>query len=130
MRKVYEIKGRDFCRVKFSHCGVPVNVDFTGGTILNGKNAQYITDNQFVQDAIESDARFGSLIICTAKFEDKPAVTEETVSAPTRNLKQVKSVKNMNDAVDWFAVKGEGFSNKEELDDLCEKYGVCFPNLK
>lgn len=130
MRKVYEIKGRDFCRVKFSNCGVPVNVDFTRGSVLNGKNAQYITDNQFVQDAIESDARFGSLIICTAKFEDKPVVTEETISAPTRNLKQVKSVKNMNDAVDWFAVKGEAFRSKEELDDLCEKYGVCFPNLK
>ena len=129
MRKVYEMKGKDCCRIRLTHCGVPVNIDFTRGSVLNGKNAQFITDNQFVQDAIESDARFGSLIICTSKIEDKPAVSEEVI-APTRNLKQVKSVKNMNDAVDWFAVKGEAFRSKEELDDLCEKYGVCFPNLK
>lgn len=126
------MKGKDCCRIRFTHCGVPVNVDFTRGSVLNGRNAQFITDNKFVQDAIESDSRFGSLIICTSKIEDAPAVVaaEETAPSSARNLKQVKSVKNMNDAVDWFAVKGEAFRSKEELDDLCEKYGVCFPNLK
>lgn len=130
MKKIYEIKGKDTARVKFIYCGVPVSVDFVGGNVLNGKNAHYITDSKFVQDAIENDGRFGSFIVCTAKYDDEPKVEAKAESATARPTKAVKTVKNMNDAVDWFAAKGEGFATKEELDDLCEKYGVSFPNMK
>lgn len=128
MKKVYEIKGKDSCRVKVVYCGASVVVDFTNGAVIHGRNARYITDNKFVQDAIESDPRFGSLIICAEVYGAPEVKAKE--SAPIRNVKAVKSVKNTNDAIDWFASKGEVFTNKEELDALCEKYGVEFPNLK
>jgi hypothetical protein len=131
MRKVYEAKGKDSCRVKLNYCGVGVTINFVNGTVLNGKNAQYITDNQFVQDAIEHDSRFGTFIICTATYGDAPkSDSVSAVSHPSKPTKEVKTVKDMNGVVDWFARKGEAFSNDAELADLCEKYGVSFPNLK
>ena len=57
---------------------------------------------------------------------------EVKVEAPSTEeaYEMVKSVKSVNDAVAYFAEKGEQFSSDEELAALKDKYKVAFPNLK
>lgn len=53
--------------------------------------------------------------------EDAPAQDSYTA---------IESVKNVNDAIDFFSEKGEAFSTDEELAALKDKYKVSFPNYK
>lgn len=56
--------------------------------------------------------------------------TETKEEKPADVLTPVESVKNVNDAIDFFAEKGEVFSTDEELAALKDKYKVTFPNYK
>ena len=56
---------------------------------------------------------------------------EPKAEAPAEDAyEQVKTVKTVNDAIAYFAEKGEQFSSDEELAALKDKYKVAFPNLK
>ena len=56
---------------------------------------------------------------------------EPKAAAPAEaEYEAVKTVKSVNDAVAYFAEKGEQFSTDEELSALKDKYKVTFPNLK
>lgn len=88
LRKRYEIRGMDACRVVMSHYGVQVIVEFKNGNIANNVNASYSTDNQFIQDAIENDERFESgriILTQVSRIEEKkPKVkVAEVKEAPT-----------------------------------------------
>lgn len=88
LRKRYEIRGMDACRVVMFHYGVQVTVEFKNGNIANNVNASYSTDNQFIQDAIENDERFESdriILTQVSRIEEKkPKVkVAEVKEAPT-----------------------------------------------
>ena len=92
LRKRYEIKGMDACRVVMFHYGVQVTVEFKNGNIANNVNASYSTGNRFIQDAIENDERFesGRIILTQVSRikEEKPKVkpkvkVAEVKEAPT-----------------------------------------------
>lgn len=88
LRKRYEIKGMDACRVVMFHYGVQVTVEFKNGNIANNVNASYSTGNRFIQDAIENDERFESdriILTQVSRIEEKkPKVkVAEVKEAPT-----------------------------------------------
>lgn len=55
---------------------------------------------------------------------------KEEAAPKAEAYEEVKSVKNVNDAIAYFQEKGEIFSSDEELAALKDKYKVTFPNLK
>lgn len=133
--KIYEIAGKDVCRLRTVYCGVPVNMEFKGGDYANRKNAQLRTANPFVQDAIESDPRFGSIIrlayvdgekVGGLKKDAKPQQAAPTSSKP----KEIKTVKNVNDAIAYFTKQGEAVDSEAQIEILMEKYNVSFPTWK
>ena len=137
--KVYEMIGRDACKIRTVYCGVPINMEFKGGSFANKRNASLSTSNKFVQDAIESDPRFGTLIRLThedgQKVTAKPSATAQAksprVTRPSsKKTASVESVRNVNDAIDYFASKGEKVTGEDMIEALKEKYNVTFPNLK
>lgn len=160
IRKRYELLGMNSCKMNFNFCRIPVTVTFANGNIANHVNASYTTDNQFIQDAIEDDKRFKAGTIrlvqsnVIADENPKPAEKKEPeqgrivrpAPAPAKENSKgkaekkeenagdaytvVDSVKNVNDAIDFFSEKGEVFSTDEELAALKDKYKVKFPNYK
>ena len=63
MNKRYEAVGLNAARFVFRHRGVNVTARFEGGYKILGRNAILETDNPIVQAAIESDKRFGKMIV-------------------------------------------------------------------
>ena len=45
-------------------------------------------------------------------------------------VKEVKTVKNVNDAIDYFAKMGYKVESDEMLDELKDKLNISFPNMK
>ena len=155
VKKVYELMGMDSCFISFTYCRMNVSVNFTGGNTANHLNARYITDNPFIQDAIENDKRFqlGKIRIMQStviedetpevKQEEKqvekrrvvrkpssPIIAEQAAAIASANLEKVEDVRNINDAIAYFAEKGETISDKKDLAALKKKYNVEFPNFK
>lgn len=72
-----------------TYMGVSITLKFNAGFGINGtKVGQLITSNQFVQDAIEHDPRFGSMFILSRVYDNQ---TEEPVDE--YELKQVTAAK-------------------------------------
>lgn len=140
-RKVYELKGMNGYRLITTFMGVNVDAEFKGGNTLHGIGGRLVTSNPFVQDALEADNRFGSLYVLKETYADEPdnkktksAAKNSTNSkakepAAEGKAKAVKSVKTFNDACDYFANEGEVCDTAEDVESLCAKYGVTFPNL-
>ena len=47
-----------------------------------------------------------------------------------KKVKEVKTVKNVNDAIDYFAKMGYKVENDDMLEELKDKLSVSFPNMK
>lgn len=93
MTKVYELKGMDACKLQVTYLGIKVNLEFKNGNFLNNKRARVVTNNPFVQDAIEHDRRFGSLILLAEQIEEKPSVVveEEEEPRPKKPTKKLRT---------------------------------------
>lgn len=131
--KTYELVGKDNCMLRTVYCGTRVSMEFKGGNFINGKNALLRTSNPFVQDAIEHDSRFGSSIRLVSSFEsgNDTAAPVKGGSAPvSKKAKEVRSVKNVNDAIDYLAKMGYKVESDEMLGELMEKLNVSFPNMR
>ena len=128
MRKIYILdngmSAGKFCTV---FCGVKVNMEFKGGNPANGIKASLCTDNPFAQDAIEFDSRFGKDIKLFKAFDGDE---REPIKAVASSPKEVKKVKNTNDAIAYFAAMGETVESDDDLSSLCLKYNLSFPNMK
>ena len=61
----------DYCKISTTYLGVKVNIEFKGGCISDKKNAQVITDSEFVQDAIEHMKSFGKKVVLLRTIVDK-----------------------------------------------------------
>lgn len=132
MTKIYELAGKDRCQIFTVYCGIRVNVEFRGVVGGTGRS-QYKTSDRFVQDALEHDFRFGSLYKLIHSF-DETKVEEVKKAAEEaeepRRLKNINSVKSLNDALVYFGRKGELAETDEDVKTLMDKWGVAFPNWK
>lgn len=157
MTKVYELVGMDACKMQITYCGTKINLEFKNGNFLNGKRASLVTSNQFVQDAIENDSKFGNMIKLVAihgqkseSEEKRPRTirrgktmkTQAEIDAEKGNStegeskvvgdgdKIVEEIKTINDAIDYFVSLGETVENEEQIQELMDKHKVKFPNMK
>lgn len=131
--KIYELVGKDNCMLRTVYCGTRVSMEFKGGNFINGKNALLRTSNPFVQDAIENDCRFGKSIrlVSTLKEDsDSNASVMRGAKGEEKLVKEVKTVKNVNDAIDYLAKMGYKVESDEMLDELKDKLNISFPNMK
>lgn len=134
--KTYEIAGKDECRLRTVFCGVPVNMEFKGGDYANRKNARLRTGNPFVQDAIENDPRFGSVIRLTCVDGGRLEIQKNGAKAGRQaqdspgKAKEVKTVKSVNDAIGYFAKLGETVDSEVQIEVLMDKHNVTFPAWK
>jgi len=131
MTKIYEIQGKDRCRINLNYCGVKIVAEFK--TVSGGQlRSRIVTRDRFIQDALEHDIRYGKLFVCTQSFDDEAMTKEEQVQKEENRdtSKKIASVKSLNDALVWFSKKGETPASDEEVKTLMEKYNVSFPNWK
>lgn len=131
--KIYELVGKDNCMLRTVYCGTRVSMEFKGGNFINGKNALLRTSNPFVQDAIENDCRFGTSIrlVSTLKEDgDSNVSVMRGAKGKEKLVKEVKTVKNVNDAIDYFAKMGYKVESDEMFDELKDKLNISFPNMK
>ncbi len=147
--------------------GVRVTLNFKAGFGINGaKVGQLITSNEFVQDAVENDPRFGTVFHLKREYQDdqeqsvdnyelrqvaeKPrqktnaqVFAENQAKIAKKKQEQKKSevkkkpeaepvdnVKSINDAVSFFADRGDLLKDPADIPALCAKHAVTFPNLK
>lgn len=113
-------------RLSTVYCGVRVNMDFKGGNPSAGMKASLCTDNPFAQDAIEHDPRFGGDIKLYRSFDGD----EKEIPPSKAAVKKVNKVKNANDAVAYFTELGETVESDGDIEALCVKHNVAFPNMK
>lgn len=125
MIKVYELKRFDGLQLKTSWCNQSLTVEFKGGNAR--QRATLTTANMFVQDALEHDPRFGTLYVLKQSYEDTPVEREKAAEQPKRRVTKVKTV---NDALRWLTEAGFNPTGEGDLEDLMDKAGVEFPNLK
>lgn len=135
MRKIYILdNGMTAGKMSTTYCGVKVNMEFGGGNPAAGIKAKLETENLFVQDAIEHDACFGRDIKLWKAFgEAKKAGNESAKDAAEEvkpKTKKVAKVKNVNDAIAYFTELGETVETDADIERLCSKHNVEFPNLK
>lgn len=147
MIKVYEALRMNAARLFTTFMGVKIELNFKNGNLLRGVNANLVTSDRFVQDAIEHDNRFGVTIRLKSSYaetqEDKETLAEGKAGNKSTKLsasqkeriaknavKAVDTVKTMNDVIDYFTSLGETVESEEQIEELKEKYKVKFPNLK
>lgn len=149
MIKVYEVIRMNSARLITTYFGVKVELNFKNGNLLRGVNANLVTNDRFVQDAIEHDQRFGATIRLKSSYpesdDDKESISKEkektrrqSRSSSVREQRQpvkeeftaVEEVKSINDIISYFASLGETVEDESQIEELKEKYKVKFPNLK
>lgn len=159
--KLYELIGMSSGRFETKYYGIRLTLKFEQGFSSTGiQVGQLITNDKFLQDAIEHDVRYGRRWRLKQVFErpkeepkqeevveeQQPVVKRTTL--PKREQKPkaepkkkeeskakvsrtiVETVTNRNDAAEWFAEKGSVFTTDAELQELMEKFDVDFPNLQ
>lgn len=89
MIKIYEAVRQNRARLVFNYCNCNIPVEFINGNTTLGRNAQFRTNNRFVQDAIEKDARFGKSIKLKGSIREEGDVTAQ--SKPANSGKSGKS---------------------------------------
>ncbi|WP_300877901.1 hypothetical protein [uncultured Bacteroides sp.] len=149
MIKVYEAIRMNSSRLITSYLGVKVELNFKNGNLLRGVNANLVTSDRFVQDAIENDSRFGVTIRLKSSYpessDEKESIAKEkekarrqSRSSSTREQRQaakeevnsVEEVKSINDVISYFTSLGETVEDEAQIEELKAKYKVKFPNLK
>lgn len=135
MIKVYEAIRLNSARLITQYLNVSIELNFINGNTLQGKNAELITNNKFIQDAIEHDSRYGVTIRLKRTYQEELDSEEKTKTKKQKKQnvdgsKVISEVKNINDAISYFISKGEMVADDSDIEKLKEKYHVTFPNLK
>lgn len=128
MIKVYELSRYDAMTLRVVYMNQTIMVNFRGG--VKGRNrASFTTNSAFVQDAIESDPRYGSLFTMVRKYEDIPSSAAK-IAADKAKPRRITKVRTVNDALLYLSQLGAAITGEADLSDLMERYNVEFPNLK
>lgn len=148
--KIYSIKANQ-AQLYFRIGSVKVKAMFKGGNLdkdMNRRYATLTTDNPLVQEAIENDGRFGTVIKLERTFgEDevkkrKPAnphreQAQETAPANVSSIPDgftvVQSITTINDAREYLikekGVPYQGLVGKDKIYEAAQRVKVHFPNV-
>lgn len=130
-KKIYGINGTNVSTT-FNVKGRIVRVEFSGG-VPNGPSrvlAHFSTSDKALQDAIESDQRFGETIFTERVIEikEKARVTKKG------KVKEYRYITRFQDAANLLAtecgVPIDSITNRRELMKAAEKAGISFPNMR
>lgn len=109
MIKIYEAVRQNRARLVFNYCNCTIKPDFINGNTSIGRNAEYRTNNPFIQDAIEKDPRFGVTIRLKGVIKEegddvpqpqaKPAAKAATKAKTKKQAEESKTFKNEADAL-------------------------------
>lgn len=130
-KKTYGINGTSVSTT-FNVKGRMVRVEFSGG-VPNGPtrvNAHFTTSDKAMQEAIESDPRYGETVFTERVIEikEKEKVTKKG------KTKEYKYITRFQDAANLLAteynVPIDSITNRRELAKAAEKAGVSFPNMR
>ena len=106
MIKDYEFVGKQCAVLHLKYFGIDVKVEFTNGNTARQRGAEFSTNDRFVQDAIEHDSRFGSVIKLRGAYPeasdkkpeptDKAAVDEKAKGGKTAKGCKLAAYKSSN----------------------------------
>lgn len=111
---------------------------FTGGVnMADGTQipATFTTNNPIVQYSIEQSPEYKTGRVFEIKSnaevsESSTAGTDTPVAKKTSKNKVVKSVKTINDAIDFMESQGVSVNSDSDLEAAMEQMNIEFPNLK
>jgi hypothetical protein len=109
-----------------------VAIEFTGGTLAPKKKfGKYSTDNQKIQQAIESSGGFGLEFVC---ISEQPEIKNNEPDNSGEGWKDIEDVKTVQAAKDYLIdlpeVTASMVTNKLKVMEVAEKLKIRFPNLK
>ncbi len=129
MLKIYELSRFDAMTIRVTYLGQTIMATFKGGDQRRNR-ARLVTDSQFVQDALEQDARFGSLFILKKSYSENTKNVAASIANEKTKPRKITKVKSVNDALLYFTQLGANVTGESDLRTLQEQYNVEFPNLK
>ena len=118
----------DAMTIRVTYLGQTILCEFKGGRDARVR-ARLTTADPFVQDALESDPRFGTLYTKLREYHDCPSRRAGS-AAKDRKPKRIAKVKDVNGALLFLSSLGATITGESDLPALMEKYNVEFPNLK
>lgn len=130
-RKIYGTDAAELSTV-INVGGTPMRIEFTGGVPfgVSRVSARYATTNKAIQDAIESDSRYGTLFHLETMT---PVQTAEKV-VTNGKVKEYNYITRVQDAINVLVVKHgvalDTLKNKKDVRDAAKKNNISFPNLK
>ena len=129
MLKIYELSRFDAMTIRVDYCGQVIMASFKGGDQRRNR-ARLVTDNLFVQDALERDPRFGSLFILKKSYSDSTKNVAASIANEKTKTRKIPKVKSVNEALLYFTQLGANVTGDGDLKTLMEQYNVEFPNLR
>ncbi len=129
MLKIYELSRFDAMTIRVPYLGQVVMATFKGGDQRRNR-ARLVTDNLFVQDALERDPRFGSLYILKQSYSENTRDVGARIANEKSKPRKIVKVKSVNDALLYFTQLGANVTGEGDLKTLMEQYNVEFPNLR
>ena len=131
---------------RFSHLerfikvqGKSMRIVFSGGFVGSDINipSTFITNNPFIQKAIESDSRYGIDFVLLSshkeEIDDKISALKKTIDSNNEQPTKYNNVRTINQAkavlVDEYSVKASSITSKEVAHNIAKGLGIEFPNL-
>lgn len=118
----------DAMTIRVMYLGQTIMCEFKGGRDARIR-ARLTTSDPFVQDALESDPRYGTLYHKLREYVDCPSLRAQSAEQD-RKPKRITKVRDINSALMFLSSLGATITGEQDLPALMEKYNVEFPNLK
>ena len=106
--------------------GIPRRIEFTGGVPsgVSRVSARFVTSDKRLQDAIESDPRYGELffleVISPMQFKERVASNGK--------VKEYNYITRVQDAK--HGVQLDSLKSKQDVKEAAKKKSVSFPNMR
>lgn len=113
-------------------CGEQKRIEFTGGVPVGASrvSARFNTSNESIQQAIESDDRYGKLFFLEAIYPIKEAERVEKKG----KMKEYKFITRVQDAINVLATEYEvpldEIKSKSDVLAVSKIKNVSFPNMR
>lgn len=134
LTKIYKATGYNNIVTYLQYKKMRVHVEFKDGNATSGVPARLTTSDPFVQYVVEHDPNYGVLFTLERAIGCEDPEIEEPAPAKKKPVKKsgnsVPGVKDLSEAIDWFAENGIECTTKQEVIDAMKSENVEFPNLK
>ncbi len=105
-------------------------VEFKGGISYGNytRKGTFTTSNTALQEAIESDPRFGKEILLAKSIESD----EQSTLAATPTVEEVHGITNLQEARDYLKGRGvayQSLTSAAAVERKAAEYGVTFPDM-